>query len=254
MSKILLIAFAALASYIGYTSYNNTSTMNGLIEEMNNIIEKDYKLKELEIGEFKKILVFKILPFYSKVYQIEGLGIYSVLTLNVGIMQMLTINVNPYEKDIPQLTIEFTVSLQTRKIYIEIYELMVDKENEKYKNYIKKVEEIKNKYSNLKDFSSKESWHNKYLPVFIRKSGTPKDDKTILYLFKEVVLTYFEYAKEAPALSEDDKKKKYEAIKEFSDQLAEKGGVAIDNFKKTLGEEKTKEFLGKAFYGYLQVS
>jgi len=254
MSKILLIAFAALASYIGYTSYDNTSTMNGLIEEINNIIEKDYKLKELEIGEFKKILVFKILPFYSKVYQIEGLGIYSVLTLNVGIMQMLTINVNPYEKDIPQLTIEFTVRLQTRKIYIEIYELMVDKENEKYKNYIKKVEEIKNKYSNLKDFSSKESWHNKYLPVFIRKSGTPKDDKTILYLFKEVVLTYFEYAKEAPALSEDDKKKKYEVIKEFGEQLAEKGGVAIGNFKKTLGEEKIKEFLGKVFYGYLQVS
>ena len=131
---------------------------------------------------------------------------------------------------------------------------MVDKENEKYKNYIKKVEEIKNKYSNLKDFSSKESWHNKYLPVFIRKSGTPKDDKTILYLFKEVVLTYFEYAKEAPALSEDDKKKKYEVIKEFGEQLAEKGGVAIGNFKKTLGEEKIKEFLGKVFYGYLQVS
>lgn len=100
MSKILLIAFAALASYIGYTSYNNTSTMNGLIEEMNNIIEKDYKLKELEIGEFKKILVYKILPFYSKVYQIEGLGIYSVLTLNVGIMQMLTINVKILMKKI----------------------------------------------------------------------------------------------------------------------------------------------------------
>ena len=254
MFLILLIIFTALSVYIGYTAYNSTSSMNELLEEINTIIEKVYNLKELEIGEFKKVLVFNILPFYPKVYQIKGLGIFSVMTLNVGFMKMFSINVNPYEKDLPQLTIDYTVMLRKKKIYIEIYELMVDKENEKYKNYLKKVEEIKNKYSNLKDFISKISWRNEYLPVFIKKSGTSKDDKTILNLFKEVVVAYFEYAKETPTLSKDKQKKKYEKIKEFSDQLVQKGGASINIFKKALGEEKTKEFLGKAFYGYLQIN
>jgi hypothetical protein len=35
--------------------------------------------------------------------------------------------------------------------------------------------------------------------------------------------------------------------------LVEKGGVAINNFKKTLGDKKTKEFLGNVLYGYLHI-
>ena len=40
-------------------------------------------------------------------------------------------------------------------------------------------------------------------------------------------------------------------LKDLDDLLVEKGGIAINNFKKSIGDEKTKEFLGKVLYGYL---
>ena len=164
MSKIPLLIFAALAAYVGYTTITNTKSMNNMINKGIEITKKDFPLEELEIGEFKKVLIYKVLPFNSKVYEAEKLGILAVMTLNVGVMEMYTFNINPYDKDLPQLTIDYTITLNNRKLYVEIYDLMIDKEAKDYKDFLKKIEEINNKNSDLKDFSSKASWQmNIYL-------------------------------------------------------------------------------------------
>ena len=253
MSKIPLLIFAALAAYVGYTTITNTKSMNNMINKGIEITKKDFPLEELEIGEFKKVLIYKVLPFNSKVYEADKLGILAVMTLNVGVMEMYTFNINPYDKDLPQLTIDYTITLNNRKLYVEIYDLMIDKEAKDYKDFLNKIEEINNKNSDLKDFSSKASWHDEYLSGMIKKSGSVRDDDKLLTIFTDVMNAYIDYAKKAPELKEADKKKKYNLIKGFSDQLVEKGGVAINNFKKTLGDEKTKEFLGNVLYGYLHI-
>ena len=227
--------------------------MNTMINEGLAIVKKDYKLEELDIGEFKKVLIYKVLPFNSKVYSVDGLGILPVMTLNVGLMDMFTFNINSYDKDLPQLTIDYTNTLNKRKLYVEVYDLMINKDDQKYKDFLKKIEEINSKNSNLENFSSKASWHEDYLSGVIKKSGKPANDAQLLNIFKDVIQAYVDYAKKAPELSEADKDKKYDLIKGFSDTLAEKGGVAINNFKKTLGLEKTKEFLGSVLYGYLHI-
>ena len=253
MNKLVLLVIAALASYVGYTSVTNTKSMNTMINEGLEIVKKDYKLEPLDIGEFKKVLIYKVLPFNSKVYSVNGLGILPVMTLNVGLMDIFTFNINSYDKDLPQLTIDYTNTLNNRKLYVEVYDLMINKEDQKYKDFLKKIEDINKKNSNLKDFTSKPSWHDEYLSGTIKKSGKPGNDAQLLQIFKDVIQAYVDYAKEAPELSEDNKDKKYDLIKGFSDKLAEKGGVAINNFKKTLGLEKTKEFLGTVLYGYLHI-
>ena len=101
MNKLVLLVIAALASYVGYTSVTTTKSMNTMINEGLAIVKKDYKLEELDIGEFKKVLIYKVLPFKSKVYSIDGLGILPVMTLNVGLMEMFTFNINSYDKDLP---------------------------------------------------------------------------------------------------------------------------------------------------------
>ena len=253
MNKLVLLVIAALASYVGYSSVTNTKSMNTMINEGLEIVKKDYKLEPLDIREFKKVLIYKVLPFNSKVYSIDGLGILPVMTLNVGLMNMFTFNINSYDKDLPQLTIDYTNTLNKRKLYVEIYDLMINKEDKKYKDFLKKIEDINKKNANLEDFTSKPSWHDDYLSGVIKKSGKPGNDAQFLQIFKDVIQAYVDYAKEAPELSEDNKDKKYDLIKGFSDTLAEKGGVAINNFKKSLGLEKTKEFLGSVLYGYLHI-
>lgn len=63
MSKIPLLIFAALAAYVGYTTITNTKSMNNMINKGIEITKKDFPLEELEIGEFKKVLIYKVLPF-----------------------------------------------------------------------------------------------------------------------------------------------------------------------------------------------
>ena len=253
MNKLVILVLAVLTSYVGYSSVTNTKSMNTMINEGIEIVKKDYKLEPLDIGEFKKVLIYKVLPFNSKVYSIDGLGILPVMTLNVGVMDIFTFNINSYDKDLPQLTIDYINTLNKRKLYVEVYDLMINKNDQKYKDFLKKIEEINAKNSNLVDFTIKASWHDEYLSGMIKKSGKPANDPQLLSIFKDVIQAYVDYAKEAPELSEDNKNKKYDLIKGFSDTLAEKGGVAVNNFKKALGLEKTKEFLGSVLYGYLHI-
>ena len=78
-------------------------------------------------------------------------------------------------------------------------------------------------------------------------------DEKLLNLFTEVITYYIEYAKKSEELNQENVKKKVELTKSFAEQLVENGGIAIDNFKKTLGDDKTKEFLGNVLYGYLHI-
>ena len=227
--------------------------MNTMIEKGTEIVKTDHELEEIDIGEFKTVMVYKILPFNSKVYKVDTLGIVSIMTMNVGIMEMFTFNINPYYKDLPQLTIDYTITFNTRKLYVEIYDFMINKDTQGCKDFLTLIEELNTKYSDLEDFNSKEAWHSKYLLGLIKKSGSVMQDEKLLNLFTEVINYYIEYAKKAEELNQENVKKKVELTKAFADQLVENGGIAIDNFKKTLGDEKTKEFLGNVLYGYFHI-
>ena len=241
-----------LGTYLSYTVLTNTKTKNKIIDEGISIIKKEYELEELDIGEFKTVYIYKVLPFKSEEYYIKGLGVLSVMTLNLGAMQQLSFNIDPFEKDIPQLTIDYTIMLNQRKIYIEVYKLMINSETENYNEFLNKLEEIKGNYKDLKDFkASEDGWRDEYFSDAIYKSGNPLNEDKLLNLFKDVLNVYVEYAKKENDLDSEKKAKKVEVIKEFADKLVDNGGIAINNFKKTLGDEKTKEFLGKVLYGYL---
>ena len=240
-------------AYVGFTSYTNSSAMNTMIEKGTEIVKTDHELEEIDIGEFQKVMVYHVLPFNSKVYKVDTLGIVSIMTMNVGIMEMFTFNINPYYKDLPQLTIDYTITLNTRKLYVEIYDFMINKDTQDCKDFLTKIEELNTKYSDLEDFNSKETWYSKYLLGLIKKSGSVMQDEKLLNLYTEVITYYIEYAKKAEELNQENVNKKVELTKSFADQLVENGGIAIDNFKKTLGDDKTKEFLGNVLYGYLHI-
>ena len=174
-----------LGAYLSYIVISNKKTINKIIDEGISIIKKEYELEELDIGEFKTVYVYKVLPFKSEEYYIKGLGVLSVMTLNLGPMQQLTFNINPLEKDIPQLTIDYTIMLNQRKIFIEVYKLMIDSETQNYKEFLKKMEEIKGNYTDLKDFkASEDSWRNEYFSDSIYKSGNPLNEGKLLNLLK----------------------------------------------------------------------
>ena len=129
------------------------------------------------------------------------------MTLNVGIMNIITFNINSFSKDLPQMTFDFMFILNQRKFIFEIYDFMINKEDEKYKNFLKEIEEIKEN-SNLKDMERANTWHYDYVSGDINKSGNVINDSQFLSILKEIMEAYLKYAEQAPELSDDDMQKK----------------------------------------------
>ena len=50
-------------------------------------------------------------------------------------------------------------------------------------------------------------------------------------------------------LTPEEQAAKLALTQEYSDNLISKGGVSTDVFKKQLGEEKTRDFFDKVFFG-----
>jgi hypothetical protein len=121
------------------------------IEEGMKIIQNKYSIKQLDIGDFKQMTIYGIISFYTKAYNIEGLGILSIMTVNLGVMQMFTFSINPYEKDLPQMSNDIIYMFNKRIFIIEFYNLMIDNQNSEYKSFINKIKEINNKYSYIAD-------------------------------------------------------------------------------------------------------
>ena len=251
IGRIILFLILALALFIIYTSIRNTITLNKFIEEIFAIVKKNYKLEEIDIGDLKKIRVKNILVFYSKVYYIPGFGYLSIMTVNLGIMQMITFNVNPFEKDLPQFINDIIFLFGKRTVLIEFYDSMLDKKNNKYINFLNKIKEIHKKYSDLEFCKTKENWSDSILSECIKKTGTVKHWNRMTIMFNELLEIYLEYAKEASELNEDEKEKKILIIKGICDTFIEKGGIAVNTFKSSVGAEKTAEVLGKIIYSYL---
>ena len=128
---------------------------------------------------------------------------------------------------------------------------MLDKKNNKYINFLNKIKEIHKKYSDLEFCKTKENWSDSILSECIKKTGTVKHWNRMTIMFNELLEIYLEYAKEASELNEDEKEKKILIIKGICDTFIEKGGIAVNTFKSSVGAEKTAEVLGKIIYSYL---
>ena len=65
----------------------------------------------------------------------------------------------------------------------------------------------------------------------------------------DCLIPYLNHAKQLPALSLEEKKKKKDITVAYTDGLIEKGGISTDVFKKQLGEKETKYFFDTIFFG-----
>lgn len=253
IGKLIVFLLIVLIVFIIITSIKNTKLMKKTLEGGFTVIKNNLKLKEQNPGEFSKIIIKGFIPFYVSLYKIEGLGNLALMTVNIGIMQMITLTMSPFEKDIPLISIDFIYIFNIRKAIIEIYELMIDNQNIKYKNLLNKFEKINESFSDLKEFKTFPGWSKKILSICISKSGNGKKDDRICSLFRNCIEVYIKNVIEMPKLEDSLIEKKYSIIKQFGIDLVDKGGVAVNIFKKSIGIEKTKDFFAKVFFGYEEI-
>ena len=246
--KLLFTIITILLSIFIYIVFRNTKLVYKSIEDIINLIKSKYSLKSIDIGEFKKLTAYGVISFNSEIYHIKDLGILSILTSNLGFMQLFTLQIVPFEKDLPLLTVDIMYMFNKRIFFIEIYDLMLDNKNAEYKSFLNQVEEVKKHFSEFENFKAKENWYTQLLSGLLSKKYTIKDEQKFVELLNKIITMFIEYSIKEKKI--ENLEKKVALVEGFGNKLVDKSGISTDMFKRLFGVDRTRKFLGNVLFGY----
>lgn len=227
----------------------NVNAMNETVDAVLAKLRENFTLKPIDVGSYKKMKIYGIMKFDVEQYLIEGIGNLSVMRMNaLGLMQMSTVVITPKDKNLPLLSTDYMYILSNRKSYIEIYDVVANKDDS-YHQLLTTLSNVFKKYDHMENVETSETWYSNLLTVAAYKAGKAADDADMQKMLLDSLDAYIAHAKALPALTEEEKSEKMKITLEYTNGLVEKGGVSTDVFKKQLGEEETKKFFDNVFFG-----
>lgn len=245
---ILLILIGVVVIAVTSISNKNVPAMNSCVDSVLEKLNENYTVTPVDVGDYKQMKVYGIMKFDVEQYHIEELGNLSIMRLNMGVMQMSTIVITPFDKNLPLLSADYMYIMGNRKAYLEFYDVVKEKDDA-YNKLMSNLSAVVDNYSHLENFEAKSAWYEDLLTVDTYKSCTDKNDADIEQMLIDSLDAYIAHAKELPLLSEEEKAEKLAITLEYTNGLVDKGGVSTDVFKKELGVEETRKFFDQVFFG-----
>ena len=252
---ILLALICVLVGTCVFFSVKNNKLIYEMIGDGLSQVAEHYTVTECDAAaqpdkytdEYQDMRIYGFMKFHTYQYEIEGLGNLSVMRANMGFMQMVSFMITPYEKNVPLCTLDFMYIFGNRKSYVEFYDLVGDTETDEYKTVLSQLGGLKELFADLDELPASENWYDGLLSVVLHKQL--KDDTRNSELFGTALGMYLNAADNLSESSAEDKAAQLANTKAYSDGLIEKGGVSTDVFKKALGEDKTRDFFDRVFFG-----
>ena len=213
-----------------------------MIEKMLRMIGDRYPLRERDTGEYHQIQVNGI-SFNVRAFDAGGLGNAAVMTGGIpGIMNMDTLIVNPFERDMPLLSYDRIKQGGKDILLFELYETGLG-----FRPESKGLNGIKEAYADLQDHPTAPGWYDSILwPESIMKAVpgemTPRMDS----LAEEYAAEYLRLTSEAPVCDRDEKRK---AAAAYTEGLLEHGGLSTDMFMRAKGREFTEKLFREYLFG-----
>lgn len=230
----------------------NVQAANAAAEAALEVLRQGGRLTPADPGKYRTIKVYGIMKFLVEQYTLEGVGNVSVMRLKMGLplMTMTTVVVTPFEKNAPLMSADYIYMMGNRKAYIEFYDLVAEKD-ESYLAHVGALASLADgeKYASLVPCPPAPAWYDHLLTATAYKSGKAADDERLISLLRECTQGYLELCAAAPALDGAAQAEKRRITAAYVDGLVAKGGTSTNVFKKALGEETTREFFGKVFFG-----
>ena len=245
---IVLAIILTLVITVMIISGKNMKSLNSCIDGVSAELQQHYTLTPVDAGDYEEMTIYGIMKFDVDQYNIEELGNLSIMKVNMGVMQMATAVITPQDKNMPLLSADYMYILGNRKSYLEFYDV-VEKKDDAYNGLLSALADNLKKYDHLEAVETTPAWYADLLTVTAYKSGKSDADTTLNQMLSESIKIYAEHAKELPFLTEEERAKKLEITTAYTDGLIEKGGISTDVFKKSLGDDVTKDFFDQVFFG-----
>lgn len=245
---VILALIIMIVIIISVIAGKNVKAMNSCINSALATLEEKYTVTPVDVGDYKNLTVYGIMKFDVEQYHIEELGNLSIMRMNMGIMQMATVVITPQDKNMPLLSADYMYILGNRKAYLEFYDVVAEKDDS-YQQLLTALSKVQNDYTHLPDITTSEAWYQSLLTVTTYKGGSFDADSDLEKMLTDNLDVYLSHAIQLPLLSEQQRTDKLDITIEYTDGLIEKGGISTDVFKDELGQEETKNFFDKVFFG-----
>ncbi len=245
---ILLVIIIAAVIFISGTAKKNLAAMDECIDAVLTELKANYTVTERDPGEYKNIKLYGIMNCDVEQYDVEGLGNLCIMRVDAVAMQMSCIIMTPQDRNLPLFSTDYMYMLGNRIAYLEFYDVVEEKDD----TYMKLMNSLNTKheeYSHLEDASVSEAWYQDLITSGAYKKGTTAQDGELKNILMDSYKLYIDHAKSIEELSEASVEKKLAITKEYTDGLVDKGGISTDVFKQQLGNDKTKDFFDKVFFG-----
>lgn len=174
-------------------------------------------------------------------FEVPGVGYYSSIEMTAlfGLMKMVTVVLTPMNVDMPLMSYDYINAAGKDTILLEMYDTFISR------RALPLVEKTGEKYKIFVDRERKPDWSDEfYMEGSLGKVGKNLSSE-FSAMASDWIDAYIEEAKNAPKCSVQAKRT---ASKKYVDRLFRDGGVAVNQFKKMLGDEAATELLGKYIF------
>ena len=251
LKRILLSILAivlVLVVVVAVIAGKNVKAMNHCVDAAMAELRNHYTVTPVDPGEYKDLTLYGLMKFDVEQYEIEGIGNLSVMRVNMGVMQMSTFVITPRDRNLPLMSTDYMYMLANRTAYMEFYDVVAEKD-EAYTTLLNDLNAEIGKYDQLEDTQATPAWYAPLLTVTAYKNGGFSEDPQLEQMLVDCLNVYLENSKEFPELTGEERAEKLEITVDYTDGLIEKGGISTDVFKSALGDEVTKDFFDKVFFG-----
>lgn len=214
-----------------------------MMDQLLEMINAYYDLREQDTNTYKDAELNGI-PLIIKSYDVVNFGSVSILSSNSIMMNLDTLILNPFSKDMPLFSYDRIKAFQTDTLFIELYDTLLDKSMNKVVN--EELNKIKKKYQDINELEHKDNWYDFIrLDASISKKVELNQSNLFDELTKEYLKTYLFISKNLCSCNEELKKAK---AKEYTDGLLENGGPSTDAFIKAKGKEYTEKLYREVLF------
>lgn len=214
-----------------------------MMDQLLEMINAYYDLREQDTNTYKDAELNGI-PLIIKSYDVVNFGSVSILSSASNVMNLDTLILNPFSKDMPLFSYDRIKAFQTDTLFIELYDTLLDKSMNKVVN--EELNKIKKKYQDINELEHKDNWYDSIrLDASISKKVELNQSNLFDELTKEYLKTYLSISKNLCSCNEELKKAK---AKEYTDGLLENGGPSTDAFIKAKGKEYTEKLYREVLF------
>ena len=199
------------------------------------IAGRHFRLIRRDMGDLSRIRG-KGMTFDVECFDAEGAGSICLMQMKgmAGLMSMISAAFTPSKLDGPIFSMDRIRAFGKETLLLELFDTMASR------RAFPGLEEVKKKHEGLPVYEPKDAWYSGlHLPAsaFYRGRGIGRE---LDLLVREYCEGYFSALIRCPACEPTEKNRRNAVLPEG---LLAKGGPAVDQFRKMIGEEKTAVFM-----------